>query len=55
MIKWRQGVIYGQWRIHESDFIKIDILVPTIKEQTQTGKFFKDLDHLITLHQGMKF
>ena len=25
MVKWRQGVIYGQWRIHESDFLKIDI------------------------------
>lgn len=20
MVKWRQGVIYGQWRIHEADF-----------------------------------
>ena len=22
MIKWRQGVMYGQWRIHEDDFLK---------------------------------
>ena len=20
MVKFRQGVVYGQWRIHESDF-----------------------------------
>ena len=30
MVKWRQGVIYGQWRIHESDFLKIEIPVPTV-------------------------
>ena len=23
MVQWRQGVVYGQWRIHESDFLKI--------------------------------
>ena len=23
MVKWRQGVMYGQWRIHESDFLVI--------------------------------
>ena len=28
MVKWRQGVIYGQWRIHELDFIKLDVVVP---------------------------
>ena len=33
MVKWRQGVIYGQWRIHESDFLKIEIPVPSVEEQ----------------------
>ncbi len=51
MVKWRQGVIYGQWKIHESDFIKIEICVPTVKEQSKIGTFFKELDDLITLHQ----
>lgn len=51
MVKWRQGVIYGQWRIHESDFIKIDVLVPSVSEQQQIGTLFKHLDALITLHQ----
>ena len=37
MVKWRQGVIYGQWRIHESDFLKIDIPVPSVEEQRQIG------------------
>ena len=51
MVKWRQGVIYGQWRIHESDFLKIDIPVPSVEEQKQIGTFLDYLDNLITLHQ----
>ena len=51
MVKWRQGVIYGQWKIHESDFIKIEIPVPTVEEQRKIGKFLDSIDNLITLHQ----
>ena len=51
MVKWRQGVIYGQWRIHESDFLKIEISVPSVKEQRQIGTFLDYLYNLITLHQ----
>ena len=51
MVRWRQGVIYGQWKIHESDFIKIDTIVPSLYEQQKIGSLFKDLDNLITLHQ----
>jgi type I restriction enzyme S subunit len=51
MVKWRQGVIYGQWRIHESDFIKIEIPVPSITEQRKIGAFLDNLDNLITIHQ----
>ena len=51
MVKWRQGVIYGQWRIHESDFLKIEIPVPSVEEQRQIGTFLDYLDNLITLHQ----
>lgn len=51
MVKWRQGVIYGQWRIHESDFIKIEVTVPTVEEQYKLGLLLDNLDTLITLHQ----
>lgn len=51
MVKWRQGVIYGQWRIHESDFLKINILIPQKDEQIKIGKILANLDDLITLHQ----
>lgn len=51
MIRYRQGVIYGQWRIHESDFLEIKILIPTEKEQKEIIQTFDTLDNLITLHQ----
>ena len=51
MVKWRQGVIYGQWRIHESDFLKIEIAVPSVEEQRKIGAYLDQLDNLITLHQ----
>ena len=55
MVKWRQGVIYGQWRIHESDFLKIEIPVPTVEEQRLIGALLDSLDNLITLHQRRYF
>ena len=55
MVKWRQGVIYGQWRIHEADFLKIEIPVPTVEEQHMIGALLDSLDNLITLHQRRCF
>lgn len=55
MVKWRQGVIYGQWRIHESDFLKIEISVPSVEEQRKIGAYLDQLDNLITLHQRQPF
>ena len=54
MIKWRQGVVYGQWKIHESDFIQIETMVPNLKEQRKIGKLLYEIDNLITLHQRIK-
>lgn len=51
MVRWRQGVIYGQWRIHESDFTQIVVAVPTSREQRKIGKLLDAIDALITLHQ----
>ena len=55
MVKWRQGVIYGQWRIHESDFLKIEIAVPSVEEQWKIGAYLDQLDNLIALHQRKYF
>ena len=51
MVKWRQGVVYGQWKIHETDFMKIQVAIPNVKEQKKIGQYFDQIDHLITLHQ----
>ncbi len=51
MVKWRQGVVYGQWKIHESDFLKIEVAVPSLEEQRKIGSYLFELDNLITLHQ----
>ncbi|SEU27508.1 restriction endonuclease subunit S [Paenibacillus sp. NFR01] len=47
MIHYRQGVMYGQWRIHERDFLKIIVLTPTISEQNRIIDFFKNVDEQI--------
>lgn len=51
MIKWRQGVMYGQWKIHESDFLKIEVAVPSLEEQRRIGAYFSEIDNLITLYK----
>lgn len=38
-------------RIHESDFLKIEIPVPSVEEQRKIGAYLDQLDNLITLHQ----
>lgn len=51
MIRFRQGVVYGQWRIHESDFLNIDIRIPSYEEQQSIICFFEKLNKAITLQQ----
>ena len=50
MIRFRQGVVYGQWRIHESDFLKIKYYIPQVLEQEKIGNLLSELDRTITLH-----
>lgn len=38
-----------------SKFAEFKVLVPLLDEQIQIGAFFKSIDNLITLHQGMYF
>lgn len=37
--------------INKTTFEKFNLSVPTLEEQQKIGGFFKELDHLITLHQ----
>ncbi|PMB83277.1 restriction endonuclease subunit S [Limosilactobacillus pontis] len=53
MLRYRQGVVYGQWKIHESDFLNLQILAPDIQEQERIIKLFNEVDNLIS-HQRIK-
>jgi len=44
MIRYRQGVVYGQWRIHESHFLNIKVDIPCIQEQTKIANFLSSID-----------
>lgn len=47
MTRFRQGVVYGQWRIHESDFLNIIDYFPSLAEQTKIANFLSALDDKI--------
>ena len=51
MIRFRQGVVYGQWRIHETDFLDISVLIPSVDERTKITQLIFSIEELITLHQ----
>jgi type I restriction enzyme S subunit len=48
MIRYRQGVVYGQWRIHESDFLQIQEKLPSLLEQSKIANFLTSLDSKIS-------
>jgi type I restriction enzyme S subunit len=47
MIRFRQGVVYGQWRIHESDFLKIEEEIPCIDEQKKIADYLGSIDEIL--------
>jgi type I restriction enzyme S subunit len=47
MIRFRQGVVYGQWRIHESEFLKIEDSIPVFEEQQKIANFLTEIDQKI--------
>ncbi|MCD5547206.1 restriction endonuclease subunit S [Lactobacillus delbrueckii subsp. bulgaricus] len=44
----------GRAKLNADVMMKINFKVPTLPEQVQIGKFFDNLDHLITLHEEKK-
>lgn len=48
MIKYRQGVVYGQLKIPESEFLKMKIYVPSPEEQKKIADFLSEMDETIT-------
>ena len=45
------GARFDRFTISSTEFMKMPIPYPGIEEQKKIGKYFDNLDHLITLHQ----
>ena len=50
-LQYQQGTVYERMAVSTEDFATLDILLPTLDEQKKIGSYFRNLDHLITLHQ----
>lgn len=48
MVKFRQGVVYGQWKIPEKEFLGIKVAIPTPAEQQKIAECLTAMDNLIT-------
>lgn len=47
MIKYRQGVVYGQWKIPEKEFLNLIIRIPSFAEQQKIAEFLEAEDQMI--------
>lgn len=47
IISYRQGVMYGQYRIHAEDFLKIKEFIPCLEEQQKINKLLCNIDKLL--------
>lgn len=46
-----QGI--SRYNISKNGVMEIEVPIPSLDEQERLGRYFKDLDNLITLHQRM--
>lgn len=51
MIKYRQGVVYGQWKIPEKEFLNLIIRIPSFGEQQRIAEFLEAEDRLISAQE----
>ena len=51
IIMLAQGI--SRYNISKNKVMEIDVFIPSYKEQMEIGKYFRDLDTLITLHQRL--
>ena len=47
MIKFRQGVVYGQWKIPEKEFLGMKVRIPSLAEQEKIAGCLSAMDALI--------
>lgn len=51
MIKYRQEVVYGQWKIPEKEFLNLIIRIPSFCEQQRIAEFLEAEDRLISAQE----
>lgn len=44
ILQYRQGCLYGQYKIYPESFLEIEVNVPCIDEQNKIARFFKDFE-----------
>ncbi|CAJ1198787.1 hypothetical protein CPR19088_GLDEOEPO_02528 [Companilactobacillus paralimentarius] len=47
LLRFRQGVVYGQWKIHEKDFLNMNIKIPSKTNREKIINLFNLLDESI--------
>ena len=53
ILKYRQGCLYGQYRIYADDFLGVPIRVPSLETQKQIGAIFSRLEYKIKSEQAL--
>ena len=53
ILKYRQGCLYGQYRIYAEDFQNVSIMLPSLQVQKKVGFMFAKLDRRIANEQSL--
>ena len=53
ILKYRQGCLYGQYRIYAEDFLEVSIRVPPLEAQKQIGTIFSRIEYRIKSEQAL--
>lgn len=53
MLRYRQGVVYGQWKIPEKDFLNLEIKIPDQKTQENIINLFYKVDKIIEKEENL--
>lgn len=47
IMRYRQGVMYGQYRIHANDFLSVREFIPCLEEQSKIANLLSNIDRII--------
>lgn len=50
-LQYQQGTVYERMSVNTEDFASLDMLLPSLEEQSKIGECFSNIDKLITLQQ----